>query len=114
MSLIKVCPINLIGVSLKEIYKINWKFAQNGVPSWSEKRPSKINFSVKKINVAIDGYSSCGKSTLAKDLAKSLGYLYIDSGAMYRAVTLYSIRHGLIVDGKVNVEGLINELKNYK
>ena len=103
MSLIKVCPRNLIGVSLKEIYKINWKFAQNGVPSWSEKRPSKINFSVKKINVAIDGYSSCGKSTLAKDLAKSLGYLYIDSGAMYRAVTLYFIQNEVNIESEPEV-----------
>lgn len=48
-----------------------------------------------KINIAIDGYSSCGKSTLAQDLAKRLGYTYIDSGAMYRAVTLYALRQKL-------------------
>ncbi len=46
---------------------------------------------MKKITIAIDGYSSCGKSTMAKDLAREIGYIYIDSGAMYRAVTLYSL-----------------------
>ncbi len=50
---------------------------------------------MNKIIVAIDGYSSCGKSTLAKALAKQLGYAYVDSGAMYRAVTLYLLRHGI-------------------
>ena len=49
---------------------------------------------MKKITIAIDGYSSCGKSTMAKDLAREIGYIYIDSGAMYRAVTLYSRRKG--------------------
>ncbi|HEX6846511.1 MAG TPA: (d)CMP kinase, partial [Chitinophagaceae bacterium] len=47
----------------------------------------------KKIIIAIDGWSSCGKSTLAKELAKELGYLYVDSGAMYRAITLYFLRN---------------------
>jgi len=47
----------------------------------------------KKIIITIDGWSSCGKSTLAKQLAKELNYVYIDSGAMYRAITLYFIRH---------------------
>ncbi len=51
---------------------------------------------MRKISIAIDGYSSTGKSTLARQLAKSLGYVYIDSGAMYRAVTLYALEHGLI------------------
>lgn len=50
---------------------------------------------MKKITIAIDGFSSCGKSTMAKDLAKKIGYIYVDSGAMYRAVTLYCLRHGL-------------------
>jgi len=50
---------------------------------------------MEKIIIAIDGYSSCGKSTLAKDLAKAIGYTYVDSGAMYRAVTLYSLQHGV-------------------
>jgi len=49
----------------------------------------------RKINIAIDGHSSCGKSTLAKDIAKKLGYVYIDSGAMYRAVALYYIENGI-------------------
>ena len=48
---------------------------------------------MKKITIAIDGFSSCGKSTMAKDLAREVGYIYIDSGAMYRAVTLYRKRH---------------------
>ena len=47
----------------------------------------------RKIIIAIDGYSSCGKSTLARALAKRMGYVHIDSGAMYRAVTLYVMRH---------------------
>lgn len=51
---------------------------------------------MKKITIAIDGFSSTGKSTLAKALAKSLGYIYIDTGAMYRAVTLFAMRKGLI------------------
>lgn len=51
---------------------------------------------MKKITIAIDGYSSSGKSTMARDLARRIGYTYIDSGAMYRAVTLYAMRHGMI------------------
>lgn len=50
---------------------------------------------MKKITIAIDGYSSSGKSTMAKELAKKIGYVYVDSGAMYRATTLYAIRHGM-------------------
>lgn len=50
---------------------------------------------MKKIIIAIDGFSSCGKSTMAKELARKIGYIYIDTGAMYRAVTLYCLRHGL-------------------
>jgi cytidylate kinase len=66
------------------------------------------------IIIAIDGYSSCGKSTVAKEVAKMLGYTYIDSGAMYRAVTLFCLRNGLAHDGVVNVENLrkhIDEIK---
>lgn len=59
------------------------------------------------INVAIDGTSSSGKSTMAKALAKSVGYTYIDTGAMYRSVALFCLRHGLITDGKVDVERLL-------
>lgn len=51
---------------------------------------------MKKITIAIDGHSSCGKSTMAKNLAKELGYVYVDTGAMYRATTLYALRHGLM------------------
>lgn len=65
---------------------------------------------MKKITIAIDGYSSCGKSTMAKDLAREIGYIYIDSGAMYRAVTLYCLENGLITDGKIDEERLRQEL----
>lgn len=61
---------------------------------------------MKKITIAIDGFSSCGKSTMAKDLAKEIGYIYIDSGAMYRAVTLYSLRHNLFDGDTVNTQKL--------
>lgn len=61
----------------------------------------------KKIIVAIDGHSSCGKSTMAKDLAREVGYIYVDTGAMYRTVTLYALRHGIFQsDGTVNEEAL--------
>ncbi len=69
---------------------------------------------VKKIIIAIDGHSSCGKSTMAKSLAQELGYIYIDSGAMYRVVTLYALRNGLINNGVPSTERLIAELKNIK
>ncbi|MFY7990081.1 MAG: (d)CMP kinase [Fluviicola sp.] len=64
----------------------------------------------KKINIAIDGYSSCGKSTLAKALAKKLDYVFVDSGAMYRAVTYFCIKNGIIKDRQVNEELLIKHL----
>ena len=68
---------------------------------------------MKKITIAIDGYSSCGKSTMAKDLAKEIGYVYVDTGAMYRSVTLYALRHNLFEeDGKVKVEELEAEMPN--
>ena len=64
-----------------------------------------------KINIAIDGYSSCGKSTIAKAIARELNYVYIDSGAMYRAMTLFALQNGFITtDGKVNDSGLIQAL----
>ena len=53
---------------------------------------------MKKITIAIDGHSSCGKSTMAKDLARQVGYIYVDTGAMYRSVTLYALRNGLFND----------------
>lgn len=62
---------------------------------------------MKKIVIAIDGYSSCGKSTMAKNLARRLGYVYVDTGAMYRAVTLYALRHQLFkADGEVDAASL--------
>lgn len=61
---------------------------------------------MKKIIIALDGYSSCGKSTMAKDLAKSLGYVYIDTGAMYRAVTLYCLQQGLFNGEVLDEEAL--------
>ena len=63
----------------------------------------------KKIIIAIDGFSSCGKSTFAKAIAAKLGYIFIDTGAMYRAVALYALEQGAIVDGQVN-ESMLVEL----
>lgn len=65
---------------------------------------------MKRITIAIDGFSSCGKSTMAKQLAATLGYVYIDTGAMYRAVTLYAYQAGLMADGKLNEEALVGML----
>lgn len=65
---------------------------------------------MRDLIIAIDGYSSCGKSTLAKAVASILGYIYIDSGAMYRAITLYCIRYGIIKDSVVNLELLKQNL----
>ncbi|MBP3212338.1 MAG: (d)CMP kinase [Prevotella sp.] len=68
---------------------------------------------MKKITIAIDGYSSCGKSTMAKDLARRIGYVYVDTGAMYRAVTLYALRNGLFAeDGSVLTEQLEKHMGN--
>lgn len=61
----------------------------------------------KKIIIAIDGYSACGKSTFAREIAARLGYIFIDTGAMYRAVTLYGLRHGALRDGKIDESALI-------
>jgi CMP/dCMP kinase len=68
----------------------------------------------KKIVIAIDGHSSCGKSTLAKSLARELGYIYIDSGAMYRVVTLHALRNGWIVGGQPEREKVIAGVKDLK
>ncbi len=66
---------------------------------------------MRKITIAIDGHSSCGKSTMAKDLARKIGYIYVDTGAMYRAVTYYAIQHGLYdEEGHLQVEELKNQL----
>lgn len=65
----------------------------------------------KKIIIAIDGFSSSGKSTMAKALARKIGYRYVDTGAMYRAVTLYAMEHGMIgADGSVRTEELVAAL----
>ena len=61
----------------------------------------------KKIVIAIDGFSSCGKSTFAKAIAARLGYIFIDTGAMYRAVTLYALEQGAICDGEVDAEAVV-------
>lgn len=61
----------------------------------------------KRIVIAIDGFSSCGKSTMAKDLAREIGYIYVDTGAMYRSVTLYALRHGMFrADGSIDTGAL--------
>ncbi len=65
----------------------------------------------KKINIAIDGYSGCGKSTTAKAVAKALGYTYIDTGAMYRAVTLFFQRHGIDIQDEEAVAAALNQLE---
>ena len=68
---------------------------------------------MKKITIAIDGFSSCGKSTMAKELAKKIGYIYVDTGAMYRSVTLFAMRHGLFnTDGSVKTDALKQQMSN--
>ncbi len=67
---------------------------------------------LKKITIAIDGFSSTGKSTVAKQLAKHLGYIYVDTGAMYRAVTLFAMQQGFIDKDHFNVDKLIAALDN--
>ncbi len=61
---------------------------------------------MKKITIAIDGHSSCGKSTMAKDLAREVGYIYVDTGAMYRSVTLFALRNGLFTADGINEDEL--------
>ena len=68
---------------------------------------------MKKITIAIDGHSSCGKSTMAKDLAREVGYVYVDTGAMYRCVTLFALRNGLFAaDGSINEDELRRQMAN--
>ena len=70
---------------------------------------------MKKITIAIDGHSSCGKSTMAKDLAKRIGYIYVDTGAMYRAVTLFAMQNSMIsTDGSIDEHILRNHLADAK
>lgn len=69
---------------------------------------------MKKITIAIDGFSSTGKSTLAKQLAKHLGYVYVDTGAMYRAVTFYAMQKDYVSENHLNKEALIKDLPNIK
>ena len=70
---------------------------------------------MKKITIAIDGHSSCGKSTMAKDLAKRIGYIYVDTGAMYRSVTLYALQNGLFnANGTIKEEELRAQMGNIK
>ena len=67
---------------------------------------------MKKISIAIDGFSSCGKSTMAKQLAKAISYIYVDTGAMYRVVTLAALRAGVMDSGDVDLEKLNECVKN--
>ena len=67
---------------------------------------------MKKITIAIDGHSSCGKSTMAKDLAREVGYVYVDTGAMYRSVTLYALRNGLFTDEGIKEDALRQQMPN--
>ena len=68
---------------------------------------------MKKITIAIDGHSSCGKSTMAKELARRVGYIYVDTGAMYRSVTLYALRNGLFnADGSIKTNELEDALSD--
>lgn len=67
---------------------------------------------MSKITIAIDGYSSCGKSTIARAIAEKLSYAYVDTGAMYRCVTLYALRNNIIVNKKINSKDIIKSLKN--
>ena len=69
---------------------------------------------MKKITIAIDGFSSTGKSTLAKQLANHLGYVYVDTGAMYRAVTFFAMEHGYINEEAFDVGSLVNSLSFIK
>ena len=67
---------------------------------------------MKKITIAIDGFSSCGKSTMAKDLAREIGYIYVDTGAMYRCVTLFALRNSLFdADGSIKTAELENRME---
>ena len=89
-----------------------WVIIQKYLYLWRTKLEEFIR--MKKITIAIDGFSSCGKSTMAKDLAREVGYIYIDSGAMYRAVTLYSIENGIFDGNDIDTEKLRKEIRNIR
>ena len=66
------------------------------------------------LNIAVDGFSSCGKSTIAKGLAAKVGYIYIDSGAMYRALALFAIKNGWMTEDYINEDELIRHISDIK
>lgn len=72
------------------------------------------NSNTKKIIVAIDGFSSCGKSTMAKNLAREADYIYIDTGAMYRAVSLYCLRNGWMTENSMDINSINSNISNIK
>jgi cytidylate kinase len=80
------------------------------VPLWQIK--PFVTSNMKKITIAIDGFSSTGKSTLAKQLAKELGYVYVDTGAMYRAVAYFAMQHNLVSENHLDAASLIAQLPN--
>ncbi len=75
-----------------------WLMEQVAGALQKQEKRQNMNSNMKKITIAIDGHSSCGKSTMAKELARQLGYVYVDTGAMYRAVTLFAIRNGIFLE----------------
>lgn len=94
-----------------EVYKNTYTMS-SALPIFATLTPQSQPTTVKsKINIAIDGYSSCGKSTMAKAIARELNYVYIDTGAMYRAMTLYALQYGYVRnDGSVDEEELVRAL----
>ena len=94
----------ILNETFKKIYRERDSYINYGIKS----------FHMKKITIAIDGFSSCGKSTMAKDLAREIGYIYIDSGAMYRAVTLYSIENGIFTAEGIDTEKLKKQINSIR
>lgn len=85
-------------------YKIKPILTHSNQQNWQKQS------NMKKINIAIDGYAACGKSSTAKELAKRLGYIFIDSGAMYRAVTLYFLQYGIALNDKQAIQNALNNI----
>lgn len=83
-----------------------------GKKFWVKDKGKTNVYNMKKITIAIDGFSSTGKSTLAKQIAKQLGYIYVDTGAMYRAVTYFAMQHSFVSETHLDAEGLIENLSN--